>query len=131
MLLGADLVKDIAVLQAAYDDAAGVTAAFNLNLLARLNREASADFDLSCFRHEARWNTVANRIEMHLVARQAQSVRLANHVFRFAAGESIHTESSHKYRPEHLRALAEAAGWQATTMWTDPGGKFSVWLLEG
>ncbi|RKK06165.1 L-histidine N(alpha)-methyltransferase [Pseudoroseomonas wenyumeiae] len=130
MLLGADLVKDIRVLQAAYDDAAGVTAAFNLNLLARLNREAGADFDLSGFGHEARWNAAASRIEMHLVARRAQSVRLGGRVFRFAAGDSIHTESSHKYHPEHLRALAEAAGWQAITMWTDPGGKFSVWLLE-
>jgi L-histidine N-alpha-methyltransferase len=131
MLLGADLVKDIAVLKAAYDDAAGVTAAFNLNLLTRLNREAGADFDLSGFRHEARWNAAANRIEMHLVSRRAQSVRLSGRAFRFAAEESIHTESSHKYRPEHLRALAEAAGWRAITMWTDPGGMFSVWLLEG
>ena len=130
MLVGAGLVKDISVLQAAYDDANGVTAAFNLNLLARLNREAGADFDMSGFRHEARWNAAASRIEMHLVARHPQSVRLAGRVFRFAAGDSIHTESSHKYRPDHLRALANAAGWQATTMWTDPGTKFSVWLLE-
>lgn len=130
MLLGADLVKDIPVLKAAYDDAAGVTAAFNLNVLARLNREAGADFDLSGFHHEARWNEAASRIEMHLVARHAQAVRLAGRVFRFAAGESIHTESSHKYRPEHLRALAEAAGWQAKAMWTDPEEMFSVWLLE-
>ena len=130
MLLGADLVKDVAVLEAAYDDAAGVTAAFNLNLLARLNREAGADFDLLAFRHEARWNAVACRIEMHLVARHAQTVRAAGRVFRFAAGESIHTESSHKYRPEHLRALAEAAGWQAKVQWTDPDALFSVWLLE-
>jgi L-histidine N-alpha-methyltransferase len=130
MLLGADLVKDIAVLRAAYDDAAGVTAAFNLNVLARLNREAGADFDLAGFRHEARWNAVASRIEMHLVARHAQSARLAGRIFRFAAGESIHTESSHKYRPEHLRAMAEAAGWQAVAHWTDPEDMFSVWLLE-
>ena len=131
MLLGADLVKDIDVLRAAYDDAAGVTAAFNLNILTRLNRQAGADFVVDGFRHEARWNPVASRIEMHLVARQAQTVRMAGRVFRFAADESIHTESSHKYRPEHLRALAEAAGWRATTLWTDPAKLFSVWLLEG
>lgn len=131
MLLGADLIKDIRVLQAAYDDAAGVTAAFNLNLLTRLNREAGADFDLSGFCHEARWNAAANRIEMHLVARHAQSVRLAGRVFRFGARESIHTESSHKYHPDHIRTLVEAAGWQATNVWTDPGDNFSVWLLEG
>lgn len=130
MLLGADLVKDIAVLQAAYDDAAGVTAAFNLNLLARLNREAGADFDLSAFRHEARWNRELERIEMHLVADRAQSVMLAGHRFRFAAGESIHTESSHKYRPDRLRELAGQAGWRPARMWTDPQALFSVWLLE-
>ncbi|WP_207415827.1 L-histidine N(alpha)-methyltransferase [Roseomonas haemaphysalidis] len=130
MLLGADLVKEIPVLRAAYDDAAGVTAAFNLNLLARLNREAGADFDVSGFRHEARWNAVASRIEMHLVAQHAQSVRMAGRVFHFRAGESIHTESSHKYHPEHMRGLAAAAGWQVTGMWTDAGDNFSVWLLE-
>jgi len=131
MLLGADLVKDVAVLRAAYDDAAGVTAAFNLNLLARLNREAAADFDIAAFGHEARWNAALERIEMHLVSRRAQSVQLAGHRFRFAAGESIHTESSHKYRPERLRALAEEAGWRPARMWTDPRALFSVWLLEG
>lgn len=130
MLLGADLVKDTAILEAAYDDAAGVTAAFDLNLLARLNREAGADFDLAAFRHEARWNTRLERMEMHLVARHAQSVLVAGHRFRFAAGESIHTESSHKYRPDRLRALAEAAGWRPVRMWTDPEQLFSVWLLE-
>ncbi|WP_342452972.1 L-histidine N(alpha)-methyltransferase [Pararoseomonas indoligenes] len=131
MLLGADLVKSIPVLQAAYDDAAGVTAAFDLNLLSRLNREAGADFDLGAFRHEARWNAAEERIEMHLVSQTAQSVRLAGRVFRFAGGESIHTESSHKYRPERLRELVRAAGWRAEAMWTDAEGLFSVWLLEG
>ena len=130
LLLGADLVKEAAVLRAAYDDAAGVTAAFNRNLLTRLNREAGADFDLELFRHEARWNPAASRIEMHLVAGRACTVRIAGHRFHFAEGESIHTESSHKYRPEPLRALAEAAGWQAAAMWTDPAGLFSVWLLQ-
>ena len=130
MLLGADLVKDTAVLEAAYDDAAGVTAAFDLNLLVRLNREAGADFDLAAFRHEARWNPVLERIEMHLVARRAQSVGLGGRRIRFEAGESIHTESSHKYRPDRLRALAESAGWRPRRMWTDAGDLFSVWLLE-
>jgi L-histidine N-alpha-methyltransferase len=131
LLLGADLVKDVAVLRAAYDDAAGVTAAFNLNLLHRLNREAGADFDLGAFRHEARWNAAAERIEMHLVALSAQQVRLAGRVFRFVPGESIHTESSHKYRPDRLRDLVEAAGWRTAAIWKDPEDLFSVWLLEG
>jgi L-histidine Nalpha-methyltransferase len=130
LLLGADLVKDATVLEAAYDDAAGVTAAFDLNLLHRLNREAGADFDPSGFRHRAVWNPALERIEMHLVAQRPQQVHLAGRVFRFAAGETIHTESSHKYRPERLRALAAAAGWQAGRMWTDPSRLFSVWLLQ-
>lgn len=130
MLLGADLVKDTAVLVAAYDDAAGVTAAFNLNLLARLNREAGADFDLEGFRHRAIWNPALERIEMHLEALRPQRVRMAGREFRFVAGETIHTESSHKYRPERLRALAEAGGWKPAAMWTDPGELFSVWLLD-
>jgi dimethylhistidine N-methyltransferase len=130
MLLGADLVKDQAVLEAAYDDAAGITGAFNLNLLARLNREAGADFDLGAFRHRAVWNPTLERVEMHLVSQRPQAVRLAGHVFRFAGGETIHTESSHKYRPESFPALAEAGGWRAARMWTDPDRLFSVWLLE-
>lgn len=130
MLLGADLVKDAAILEAAYDDGARVTAAFDLNLLSRLNREAGADFDPSAFRHEARWNAQLERIEMHLVARHSQSVLVAGRRFRFSAGESIHTESSHKYRPDRLRVLAESAGWRPGRMWTDPDQLFSVWLLE-
>ncbi|MDN3566689.1 L-histidine N(alpha)-methyltransferase [Paeniroseomonas aquatica] len=131
MLLGADLVKGRAVLEAAYDDAAGVTAAFDLNLLHRLNREAGADFDVAAFRHRAIWNETLERVEMHLVAERAQVVRLAGRSIRFAAGESIHTESSHKYRPERLAELAAAAGWRVAQRWTDPQALFSVWLLEG
>src|SRR5690606_31291081 len=112
-----------------YDDAAGVTAAFNLNVLTRLNREADADFDLAAFRHRAIWNADAERIEMHLVSQRPQRVQLAGQVFQFAAGESIHTESSHKYRPARLRAMIEAAGWRSATLWTDPDEQFSVWLL--
>ncbi|MGX9963072.1 L-histidine N(alpha)-methyltransferase [Roseomonas sp. F4] len=131
LLLGADLVKAEALLEAAYDDAAGVTAAFNLNLLARLNREAGADFDLDGFVHQARWNRALERIEMHLVSRHVQAVALGGQTIRFARGESIHTESSHKYRPERLRAMAAAAGWRDAAMWSDPAGMFSVWLLQG
>ncbi|MBX6745740.1 MAG: L-histidine N(alpha)-methyltransferase [Acetobacteraceae bacterium] len=130
LLLGADLVKDRAVLEAAYDDAAGVTAAFDLNLLNRLNREVGADFDLSSFRHRAVWNAALERVEMHLVSLRAQSVRLGGREIRFAAGETIHTENSHKYRPERLAALAGAGGWRVAAMWTDPARLFSVWLLE-
>ncbi|HYZ34030.1 MAG TPA: L-histidine N(alpha)-methyltransferase [Crenalkalicoccus sp.] len=130
LLLGADLVKDRAVLEAAYDDAAGVTAAFDLNLLRRLNREAGADFDLDAFRHRALWNAAEERVEMHIVARRPQSIRLAGRTFRFAEGESIHTESSHKYRPERLRELVESGGWREVAMWTDTARLFSVWLLE-
>lgn len=130
LLLGADLVKDPAVLKAAYDDAAGVTAAFNLNLLARLNAEAAADFHLDAFRHKAAWNPAAERVEMLLVSLVAQSVRLAGRVFTFAQGETIHTENSHKYRPERLRDLAAESGWGVARMWTDPERQFSVWLLQ-
>jgi len=130
LLLGADLVKDVAVLEAAYDDAAGVTAAFNLNLLQRLNREAGADFNLPAFRHRAIWNAALERIEMHLVAQAPQAVHLGGQVFHLAAGESIHTENSHKYRPEALRHLAAAAGWKVAASWTDRVPLFSVWLLN-
>jgi L-histidine Nalpha-methyltransferase len=129
LLLGADLVKDPRVLEAAYDDSAGVTAAFNLNLLRRLNRELGADFDLSGFRHRALWNAAEERVEMHLVARRDQVVRFGGSVFRFAAGESIHTENSHKYRPGGLRALTGAAGWTEEARWTDPDSLFSLCLL--
>jgi dimethylhistidine N-methyltransferase len=131
LLLGADLVKDQAVLEAAYDDAAGVTAAFNLNLLHRLNREAGADFDPAGFRHRAVWNAAAERVEMHLVSLRDQRVRLGGREIRFREGEGIHTENSHKYRPEGLAALAAAGGWRvAADCWTDPERLFSVWLLE-
>jgi L-histidine Nalpha-methyltransferase len=130
LLLGADLVKDRATLEAAYDDAAGVTAAFNLNLLHRLNRELGADFDVSAFRHRAMWNAEAERVEMHLEATRAQRAHLGGKEIRFRAGETIHTENSHKYRPERLEALAGAAGWKAREMWTDPARLFSVWLLD-
>ena len=113
MLLGADLVKGQAVLEAAYDDAAGVTAAFDLNLLHRLNREAGADFDVPAFRHRAVWNPALERVRDASGGAAGQAVHLAGRTIRFAAGETIHTESSHKYRPERLSRLAAAAGWRA------------------
>lgn len=130
LLIGVDLVKDRDVLVAAYDDAAGVTAAFNMNLLVRANRELGADFDLDAFAHEARWNPYESRIEMHLRATRPTTVRLDGRVFSFAEGETIHTESSYKYTRERLAALAEAAGWSLETVWTDPKGWFALALLE-
>ncbi|WP_316013306.1 L-histidine N(alpha)-methyltransferase [Roseobacter sp. HKCCA0434] len=129
-ILGVDLVKDPATLTAAYDDAAGVTAAFNLNLLHRLNREAGADFDPDGFAHEARWNADAARIEMHLVSRHAQTVRLGDTEIAFAAGESIHTENSHKYTRDSLAGLAGVAGWRIADWMTDPDDLFAVSILE-
>lgn len=129
-LVGVDLRKDAAVLVPAYDDAAGVTAAFNRNLLVRLNREAGADFDPMSFAHRAVWNDIESRIEMHLVSQCEQTVRVAGHAIRFARGETIHTENSYKYAPEHFATLAEASGWHSVKMWTDPARLFSVHLLE-
>ncbi len=128
-VLGADLVKDAGELVAAYDDAAGVTAQFNLNILRRLNAEAGADFDLDGFRHEARWVAEAARMEMHLVARLAQSVSLGGEVVDFAEGESIHTESSRKYTPESLAGLAERSGWRLDDVITDEAARFAVVIL--
>ncbi|HET6184084.1 MAG TPA: L-histidine N(alpha)-methyltransferase [Acetobacteraceae bacterium] len=130
MLVGADVKKDPAILIPAYDDAAGVTAAFNRNILARLNREAGADFDLSSFEHRALWNDAAGRIEMHLVSRRAQVAHVDGEPIHFAAGETIHTENSYKYTQDGFRALAGAAGWHSPQMWTDRDGLFSLHLLE-
>lgn len=127
-ILGADLVKSEAELIAAYDDASGVTAAFNLNILARLNCEADGHFDLSSFRHEARW--IDNRIEMHLVSNKAQEVVLADHTIQFAKGESIHTESCRKYTTESLGALASQAGWDLADRLTDGEGRYMVAVLK-
>ena len=123
---GVDLVKDRAVLEAAYDDAAGVTAAFNLNLLRRIQRDLDADIDVESFRHRAFFNAEASRIEMHLVSRRAQTLRVAGRGFAFEAGESIHTENSYKYTLDGFRALAARAGWSPVEAWTDSDGLFSV-----
>jgi dimethylhistidine N-methyltransferase len=127
LIVGVDLVKDMGILNAAYDDAQGVTAQFNLNLLARINRELSADFDLDAFSHRAFYNSERRRIEMHLVSERPQKVRIAGRVIKFAAGETIHTENSYKYTIESFGLLAQSAGWTPLTAWTD--GLFSVHAL--
>jgi dimethylhistidine N-methyltransferase len=126
LIVGVDLVKDERVLRAAYDDAAGVTAAFNLNLLRRINRELGADFDLGRFRHKAVYNHAQHRIEMHLESLAAQNILLGDRVIPFAKGETIHTESSYKYTVESFQALAAEAGWSPAAVWTDPKGYFSL-----
>jgi dimethylhistidine N-methyltransferase len=130
MIVGVDRIKDKAVLDAAYDDAAGVTARFNLNILTRMNRELGGNFDLSSFRHRAFYNADAHRIEMHLESLKAQSVTVAGHTFHFTKGETIHTESSYKYTVVSFRALAESAGWRAVATWTDERDYFAVHALK-
>jgi dimethylhistidine N-methyltransferase len=129
LIIGVDLVKDTNVLNAAYDDAAGVTAKFNLNLLARINHELGADFDLYSFSHEAFYNCERHRIEMHLASRKRQKVRVAGRVIEFRAGETIHTENSYKYTLESFGALARGAGWTPAAVWTDERSYFSVHAL--
>jgi L-histidine Nalpha-methyltransferase len=130
MLVGVDLKKDPTLLHAAYNDAAGVTAAFNLNLLTRINRELGADFELRRWAHYAFYNPAEGRIEMHLVALDGQLVRLGRHRWRFATGETIHTENSYKYSLEGFRALAEKAGWRCAHAWTDRRGLFALFGLN-
>lgn len=129
-IVGVDLKKDRAVLEAAYNDAAGTTAAFNLNLLRRINRELGGNFDLGRFAHRAFYNEEKGRIEMHLESLAAQSVLVAGRSFAFARGETIHTENSCKYSLAEIAELAEAAGWSVARQWTDPQGLFSVNLLR-
>jgi len=126
MLVGVDLKKDANVLHAAYNDSRHVTAAFNLNLLARINRELGADFDLRRFAHYAFYNAALGRVEMHLVSLERQSVRVARRRFRFERGESIHTENSYKYSAEGFRALAARAGYAGKRLWTDRKGLFAL-----
>jgi dimethylhistidine N-methyltransferase len=126
LIIGVDLKKDPRTLVKAYDDEAGVTAAFNLNLLARINRELGGTFDEGAFHHKSVYNAEAGRIEMHLVSDQAQDVRVSGRKFHFREGESIHTENSYKYTLEEFRDLATAAGWNAKRVWTDAGNLFSV-----
>ena len=130
LLIGVDLKKDEAVLNAAYNDAAGVTTRFNKNLLVRMNRELGADFDVAGFDHRAFYNAEFGRVEMHLVSRRAQAVRLGGAMVRFAAGETIHTENSHKYAVAEFAAIAGRAGFCPAGVWTDAKGWFSVQLYE-
>lgn len=132
VLIGVDLLKDRATLLAAYDDAEGVTAAFNLNLLERMQRELDAGLDPDAFDHQARYNDELARIEMHLVARRPTKIAIGKHEFALERGESIHTESSHKYSIESFRELASRAGLRSDRTWLDPDGLFSMhWLSDG
>ncbi len=126
LTIGVDLKKDVARLERAYDDLEGVTAAFNLNILARANRELDADFDLAGFRHVALWNAADGRIEMHLESLAAQTVTIRGRAIAFQAGERIHTENSYKYTIDDFQALAAAAGWRSGDVWTDPDRLFAV-----
>ena len=129
VLIGVDLKKERATLERAYDDAAGVTAAFNQNLLVRINRELGGTFDVARFRHLARWDEHAGRVEMHLASAVAQTVRVAGRPFWFAAGETIHTENSYKYDLGNFAALAAGAGLAVREIWTDEKRRFSVQYL--
>ncbi|NUT01233.1 MAG: L-histidine N(alpha)-methyltransferase [Sphingomonas sp.] len=130
LLIGMDKVKPVDRLIAAYDDPTGVTAAFNLNLIERINRELGADIPSDAFRHEARWNDILSRIEMHLVATRDLSFSIDGRSFAFAKGSSIHTENSHKYGPRGARVLLLAGGWTPLAEWSDPAGDFAVILAE-
>jgi len=130
LLIGVDLVKDAARLEAAYDDAAGVTAAFNLNLLERMNRELDATFDMRAFSHRAVWCPDANRIEMHLRSEAAQSVEIEGTTISFSEGEVICTEHSHKYTPESFAEIGNRAGLDVERVWMDPEQLFSVQALR-
>lgn len=129
LIIGVDLIKPEAVLVAAYNDPQGVTAAFNLNLLARINRELGADFDLDGFRHHAPFVAEKGRIEMHLVSTRHQTVTINGHRFTFAPGETIHTENSHKYTVQGFADMAGLAGWRVERCWTDEQRLFSVQRL--
>jgi len=129
MIVGVDLEKDERTLYDAYNDAAGVTARFNLNVLERINRELGGNFDLSGFIHRSIYNRDRHRIEMHLISRRAQNVRVLGHRFSFRPGESIHTENSYKYSLERFAGLAQESGWQVTESWTDEARMFSVHAL--
>ena len=128
LVIGVDLVKDAKILCPAYNDAEGVTAKFNLNLLARINRELGADFDPTTFEHHACYNREHNRIEMHLASTKRQKVKVAGKTIGFRAGETIHTENSYKYTVESFQALARGSGWSPVQVWSD--GLFSVHALR-
>jgi len=130
LLIGFDLPKDAATLIPAYDDAQGVTAAFNLNLLHRINRELDGDIPVGAFRHVARWNEAESRIEMHLEATRGVAFTIAGHAFTMTGGETVHTENSHKHRLDHARLLLRAGAWSPIRDWTDADGTFALILAE-
>jgi dimethylhistidine N-methyltransferase len=130
LIVGADLAKDQQLLHAAYNDAAGVTAKFNLNLLVRINRELGADFNLSAFEHHACYNRERGRIEVYLASRKRQKVHVAGKTFEFRAGETIHTENSYKFTTKSFGALARGAGWGPVALYTDADQYFAVHVLK-
>lgn len=130
LLIGVDLLKDRAMIERAYNDAAGITAAFNLNVLRRLNRELDATFDLAGFRHRAAWNEVHQRIEMSLVSTRAQVPSVAGISVALLPGEEILTEYCHKYDPDGFAALASIAGWKVRQAWVDEESRYSLQFLE-
>jgi L-histidine N-alpha-methyltransferase len=130
LLIGFDLPKDAATLIPAYDDAQGVTAAFNLNLLHRINRELDGDIPVGAFRHVARWNEAESRIEMHLEATRGVAFTIAGRPFTMAGGETVHTENSHKHCLDHARLLLRAGAWSPIRDWTDADGMFALILAE-
>jgi L-histidine Nalpha-methyltransferase len=129
LIIGVDLVKEPSMLHAAYNDEAGLTAKFNLNLLARINRELGADFDPEGFEHRAFYNSERHRIEMHLVSKRRQKVSVAGRAIEFRPGETIHNENSYTYTLEYFTALAREAGWTPRALWTDAGANFSIHAL--
>ena len=130
LLIGMDRIKDVATLIAAYDDSEGITAEFNLNLLHRINRELGGTIDIAAFRHRAIWRDSHARIEMHLEAVRDTSFTVAGRAFAMRAGETIHTENSHKYGHRDARLLLLAAGWGVVSEWTDPDAHFAILLAE-
>ncbi|MBI4274426.1 MAG: L-histidine N(alpha)-methyltransferase, partial [Rhizobiales bacterium] len=128
-IVGVDTVKDTDILNAAYNDAEGVTARFNLNILTRINRELKGNFDLTRFEHHAFFNRERSRIEMHLASLKRQKVKIGGATIEFRAGETIHTENSYKYSVESFSALARGSGWTALAVWTDSAKLFSVHAL--
>ncbi|WP_336987630.1 L-histidine N(alpha)-methyltransferase [Altererythrobacter aquiaggeris] len=130
LLIGMDLIKDVAVLEAAYDDAKGVTAAFNLNLVRRINRELGGDIPVDKLRHLARWNDLYARVEMHLVAQEDMEFTVSDSKFAMASGETIHTENSHKFDERSGSVLLLSGGWTPLERWTDGEGCFSLILAK-
>ncbi len=130
LIVGVDMVKDVPTLLSAYNDAEGVTAQFNLNLLTRVNRELGGNFELGAFAHSAIWNNDLNRIEMHLVSQAQQTIRVWNRDIQFRVGERMHTENSHKYTSDSFERLARSAEWEVTRSWVSAAPRFGVFLLE-